>query len=65
MSRKQYDVDIHMGSKNWEKCKLKVAKEQRKIRNQRLDFQYKLSRQIVNSCNVFICEDLNIKEVKI
>ena len=61
LSRKQYDVDTHKGSKNWEKCKLKVAKEQRKIRNQRLDFQHKLSRQIINSCNVFICEDLNIK----
>ena len=48
-------------SKNWEKAKLKVAKEQRKIKNQRRDFHHKLSRKIVDNCNVFICEDLNIQ----
>lgn len=48
-------------SKNWMKAKIKVAKEQLKIKNQRRDFHHKLSRKIVNQCNVFICEDLNIK----
>ena len=48
-------------SKNWVKAKAKVAKEQRKIKNQRLDFHHKLSRKIVDNCNVFICEDLNIQ----
>ena len=48
-------------SKNWYKAKLKIAKEQRKIKNQRKDFHHKLSRTIVNNCKVFICEDLNIK----
>ena len=61
LSRKQYDVSTHQGSKNYYKAKDKVAKEQRKIKNQRLDFQHKLSKEIVNKCNVFICEDLNIK----
>jgi putative transposase len=55
LSRKQ------LRSKNWEKAKLKVAKEQRKIKNQRKDFHHKLSRKIVNECNVFVCEDLNVK----
>jgi putative transposase len=48
-------------SKNWVKAKAKVAKEQRKIKNQRKDFHHKLSRKIVDNCNVFICEDLNIQ----
>jgi putative transposase len=48
-------------SKNWIKAKSKVSKEQRKIKNQRLDFHHKLSHKIVDSCNVFICEDLNIQ----
>ena len=61
LSRKQYDVSTHQGSKNYEKVKLKINKEHRKIKNQRLDFQHKLSKEIVNKCDVFICEDLNIK----
>ena len=61
LSRKQYDVSTHQGSKNYYKAKNKVAKEQRKVKNQRLDFQHKLSRKIANECDVFICEDLNIK----
>ena len=48
-------------SNNWKKAKLRVAKEHRKIKNQRRDFHHKLSRNIVNNCNVFVCEDLNIK----
>lgn len=60
MSRKRYDQKAHRGSKNWEKARLKVLKEQRKCRNQRKDFQHKLSRTIANRCTVFICEDLNI-----
>lgn len=48
-------------SKNWQRAKAKLAKEHRKIKNQRKDFHHKLSRTIVNQYNVFICEDLNIK----
>ena len=61
LSRKQYNNTTHTSSKNYYKAKEKLAKEHRKIRNQRHDFHHKLSRQIVNECNVFICEDLNIK----
>ena len=38
-----------------------MAKEQRKTVNQRKDFHHKLSRKIADSCDVFVCEDLNIK----
>ena len=49
------------GSKNYEKAKRKLAKEHKKVKNQRKDFHHKESRKIVNNCNVFVCEDLNIK----
>lgn len=61
LSRKQYDLKTRKGSKNWEKARLKVLKEQRKCANQRRDMQHKLSRKIADSCMVFICENLNIK----
>ena len=61
LSRKQYDKETHTGSNNWKKAKEKVAKEMRKIANQRDDFQHKLSRKIADAYDVFICEDLNIK----
>jgi putative transposase len=61
LSRKQYDKAAHKGSKNYDKAKLKINKEHRKIKNQRNDFLHKLSRKIANECNVFVCEDLNIK----
>ena len=61
LARKKYDKKEHQGSKNYYKAKEKVAKEQRKIANQRKDMQHKLSRKIADSCRVFVCEDLNIK----
>lgn len=61
LSRKQYDKGTHTGSRNWMKVKKCVAAEQRKIANQRKDFQHKLSRRIADSCSVFCCEDLNIR----
>lgn len=61
LSRKKYDRETHTGSKNWQKAKAKVAKEQRRTADQRKDFQHKLSRCIADSCRVFICEDLNVK----
>ena len=63
MSRKQYDVKTHTGSKNWEKARIRVAKEQRKVANQRKDFLHKLSRKIADSCDVFVCEDLAIRNM--
>lgn len=61
LSRKQYDRKTHTGSKNWEKARKKVVKEQRKTANQRKDFHHKLSNRIAKQCDAFICEDLNIK----
>lgn len=61
LARKQYDKTTHTGSKNWKKAKAKLAKAQRKIADQRKDFQHKLSREIADNCKAFICEDLNIK----
>ena len=63
LSRKQYDKKTHTGSKNWEKARLRVAKEQRKTANQRKDFHHKLSRVIADSCSAFICEDLAVKNM--
>ena len=61
LSRKQYDQKAHKGSRNWEKARLKVAKEQHKVKNQRKDFHHKKSREIADRCTFFFCEDLNIK----
>lgn len=49
------------GSKNYKKQKLKVALVHEKIKNQRKDFQHKISRQIVNENQIIISEDLNVK----
>ena len=63
LSRKQYDHETHIGSRNWEKARLKVVKEQRKIADQRKDFHHKLSRAIADNCTAFICEDLAVKNM--
>jgi len=49
------------GSANRHKARIILAKQHRKIRNQRSDFHHKLSRQIVNRYNPVIVEALNIK----
>ena len=49
------------GSQNYKKQKLRVALVHEKIKNQRKDFQHKLSRKIVNENQVIISEDLNVK----
>lgn len=61
LSRRKYDRKAHKGSKNYYKALVLVSKEQRKTANQRKDFHHKLSRKIADSCDVFVCEDLNIK----
>ena len=63
LSRKQYDHETYTGSRNWEKARLKVVKEQRKIADQRKDFHHKLSRAIADNCTAFICEDLAVKNM--
>lgn len=63
LSRKLYHSKKKCGSKNYRKAKLKVAKLHNKIKNQRKDFHHKMSQKLVNECDVFICEDLNIKSM--
>ena len=46
------------GSNNYKKQKLKVALIHEKIKNQRKDFQHKISSQIINENQVIISEDL-------
>lgn len=46
------------GSNNYNKQKLKVALVYEKVRNQRKDFQHKVSTQIINENQVIISEDL-------
>jgi putative transposase len=46
------------GSNNYKKQKLKVALVHEKVRNQRKDFQHKISRQLINENQVIVSEDL-------
>lgn len=49
------------GSNNKNKQRLKVARLNEKVKNQRQDFLHKLSRQITNECDVVCIEDLDMK----
>ena len=51
------------GSKNREKCRIKVARQHEKIANQRKDFLHKLSKQIVDENQVIVLEDLKVKNM--
>lgn len=51
------------GSSNYRKQKLKVAKCHEKIRNQRKDFQHKLSRGIADTYDAVSVETLDMKEM--
>ena len=46
------------GSNNYKKQKLKVALIHEKVRNQRKDFQHKISCQLINENQVIVSEDL-------
>lgn len=48
-------------SKNYEEKRLKIAKLHEHIKNQRKDFQHKVSSRIVNENQVIVSEDLNVK----
>lgn len=48
-------------SKNYKKVQMKLAKLHEKIKNQRKDFQHKVSRKIVNENQIIVSEDLNVK----
>ena len=53
-----------IGSVRWGKARLKVAKLQKHIANQRNDFLQKLTTIIVSNYDVIAIEDLNVKEMK-
>lgn len=53
-----------IGSARWEKARLKVAKLQKHIANQRNDFLQKLTTTIISNYDVIAIEDLNVKEMK-
>lgn len=48
------------GSKNWEKLRMKIAKLHEKIKNQRKDFQHKVTSKIVKTYKTVVVEKLNI-----
>ena len=49
------------GSRNYEKQRRKVAARHRKVKNQRKDFQHKLSRRLADRYDVIAIEDLDMK----
>ena len=51
------------GSKNREKCRIKVAKQHEKIANQRKDFLQKLSMRIIRENQTIVLEDLKVKNM--
>lgn len=57
LSRKQ------IGSSNWNKTKLKLAKAYEKVNNQRNDFLQKLSTEIINKYDIICMEDLQVKNM--
>ena len=53
-----------IGSSRWDKARLKVAKLQKHIANQRNDFLHKLTTNIVRTYDVIAIEDLDVKSMK-
>ena len=51
------------GSKNREKARLKVNKIHKKIKNQRNDYQHKISRELADKHNTICLETLNVKNM--
>ena len=50
-------------SNNYLKLKKKVNKQHKKVRNQRLDFQHKLSKKLIDENQVIVIEDLQVKQM--
>lgn len=53
-----------IGGANWNKTRLKIAKLQKHISNQRNDFLHKLTTKIVRDYDVIAIEDLDVKSMK-
>ena len=51
------------GSKNKEKCRIKVARQHEKIANQRKDFLHKLSKKIICENQTIVLESLRVKNM--
>lgn len=51
------------GSKNREKCRIKVARQHEKIANQRKDFLHKLSKRFIDENQIIALETLKIKNM--
>lgn len=51
------------GSKNKEKCRVKIAKQHEKITNQRKDFLHKLSKRLIDENQVIVLESLKVKNM--
>lgn len=51
------------GSKNREKCRIKVAKQHERITNQRKDFLHKLSKRIICENQTIVLENLKAKNM--
>lgn len=49
------------GSRNYEKLRLRIAREHRKITNRRSDFLHKLSSSLINNYDSICLEDLNVE----
>lgn len=52
-----------IGSKNWDKCRVKVAKQYEKIANQRKDFLQKLSTRIIRENQTIVVESLRVRDM--
>lgn len=52
------------GGSNWNKARIKVAKLQEHIANQRKDFLHKLSTNIIKEYDIICIEDLDVKSMK-
>lgn len=53
-----------IGGSNWNKARIKVAKLQKHISNQRNDFLQKLTTEIIKSYDVICIENLDVKSLK-
>jgi len=51
------------GSNNRNKCRIKVAKQHEKIKNQRKDFLHKLSKKLIDENQVIVLETLKVKNM--
>lgn len=53
-----------IGGSNWNKTRLKLAREYAHVANQNKDFLQKLTTNIINNYDIICLEDLNIQDIK-